>query len=278
MRVSVCVGEYAKTPYCVPELGINVFSMEELCYCMKENVFLLDFSIINDGLLDWIDRECGLRELARQLHSYAHKQGSLSVFVTTILRYVGFLDEETIREIEQVLKRGAGLSGIEKRRSQIDYLTGKKKYQAAIRGYDELLRNWREQEAGGEPASKDFLARIWHNKGVACAGLMLYDRAAECFEKAVELDGREDYLRDYLAAMRILLSEEDYVALVSGRGEWYRQTLELEKRLEKITGEWEEQPDYLRLYNRRELRSRDKQRYDEENECLTEALKDSYRM
>ena len=47
MRVSVCVGEYAKTPYCVPELGINVFSMEELCYCMKENVFLLDFSIIN---------------------------------------------------------------------------------------------------------------------------------------------------------------------------------------------------------------------------------------
>ena len=56
MRVSVCVGDYAAVPYCIPGLELNVFSMEELCYCIKENAFLLDFSLMNDELIDWIER------------------------------------------------------------------------------------------------------------------------------------------------------------------------------------------------------------------------------
>ena len=55
MRVSVCVGNYAKTPYCIPGLEIEVYCMEELCYCMKENAFLLDLSVMNDQLLVWIE-------------------------------------------------------------------------------------------------------------------------------------------------------------------------------------------------------------------------------
>ena len=35
MRVSVCVGDYAKKPYCVPGLEVNVFCLEELCCCLK---------------------------------------------------------------------------------------------------------------------------------------------------------------------------------------------------------------------------------------------------
>ncbi|MDE5589716.1 MAG: hypothetical protein K2J60_11360, partial [Acetatifactor sp.] len=78
MRVSVCVGNYASTPYCVPGIEINVCCMEELCFVLKENAFLLDFSVMNDELLNWIERECGLKELARALHPMVHKQGSLS--------------------------------------------------------------------------------------------------------------------------------------------------------------------------------------------------------
>lgn len=279
MRVSVCVGEYAKTPYHIPGLEMNVFSMEELCYCMKENAFLLDLSLLNDGLLNWIEQECGLRELARALHPFVHRKGSLSTFVVTILRYVGLYEEACVEETEQALKRGAGLSGIEKRKRQVDYLVEKKKYQSAIKGYEELLRKWREMEKEGVaiPAA-DCLASLWHNKGVACVGLMYYERAAECFLQAYELEGREDYLVDYLGAKRMQLSEEDYVAFVAGHEEWYAPTLELEKKFEAAMGEWEQQPEYLRLYNRRDFRSRDRQAYDEEGERLTQALKDAYRM
>ena len=280
MRVSVCVGNYAKTAYEIPGVGMKVFCMEELCCCMKENAFLLELSLLNDELLNWIEQECGLRELAKALHFLVHKKGSLSGFVTTILRYVGFYGEEVICETERVLKEGAGLSGIEKRKSQIDYLVKNKRYKPALAEYDELLKQWQEQEAQSsiQPPAKGFLAKIWHNRGVACTGLMLYDEAADCFQRACELDEKEEYRGAYLAAMRMLLSEKAYVDFAAEHGELYRHTLELEKRLEQYTGEWEMRPDYLRLYNRRELRnSGDRLRYHEESERMIQVLKDSYR-
>lgn len=278
MRVSVCVGNYAKIPYCVPGLGINVSSMEELCYCMKENAFLLDLSLMNDGLLDWIERECGLRDLAKALHPMVHRQGSLSAFVLAIQRYVGFFDEAAICETEQVLRQGAGLTGLEKRKSQIDYLVKKKRYRQALQGYDELLQALAKEQGNAEgSAEREFLAKIWHNKGVAYAGLMLYAKAAECFGRACEQNDSDEYRIDFLAAKRMELSEEDYVAFAAERREWHLNTLELEKKLERIIGEWEQQPDYLRLYNRRELRIGDRHRFAEDSERLTQALKDSYR-
>ena len=48
MKASLCVGEYCETAYNIEELEIRVYCMEELCYCLKENAFLLDMSIMND--------------------------------------------------------------------------------------------------------------------------------------------------------------------------------------------------------------------------------------
>ena len=45
MKASLCVGEYCETAYNIEELEIRVYCMEELCYCLKENAFLLDMSI-----------------------------------------------------------------------------------------------------------------------------------------------------------------------------------------------------------------------------------------
>lgn len=278
MRVSVCVGDYATTPYCIPGLELNVFSMEELCYCMKENAFLLDFSLMNDGLIDWIERQCGLKNLARELYQLAHKSGSLSAFAVTILAYTGLYDEQVIREVEQVLKKGAGLSTVEKRKSQIDYLVRQKKFLPAIRAYDRLLKNWGEFEKDPEqqPAASTRGA-ILHNKGTAYAGLMLYGQAAECFLEAYRLSGSEEDYAEYLAAKRMELPEGDYVAFAAEHAGNYQHVLKLEKRLEQLTQDWELQPEYLMLYNRRELRGTNRQKYHEENDSLVQALKSSYR-
>lgn len=278
MRVSVCVGDYAKTPYCIPGLEVNVYCMEELCYCLKENAFLLDLSLMNDGLLHWIDQDCGLRELSRALHPLVHKQGSLSGFVGTIMDFVGMYDAAAIREVEQVLKQGAGLSRIEKRKSQVDYLVRKKKYLSAVREYDGLMAKWRELESVGEPLpAASCLADILHNKGVALTGLMLYERAAECFLEAYDIDGSQDCYRDYLAAKRMTLTESEYVAFAAEQAAGYGQALALEKDIEHMVAEWEQQPEYLIINGRRERRSQDKQQYYEESERLIQTLKDSYR-
>ena len=245
MKASLCVGEYCENAYNVEGLDIRVYSMEELCYCLKENAFLLDLSIMNDKLVDWIGEECKVWELAKQLYPMVHKQGSLSVFVVTILQYVGMYDPEEILQVEQVLKQGAGLSNLEKRKSQIDYMVEKRKYAAAIRGYDMLLETWNhlEQEGKELPAGK---------------------------VRAAILDA-------YLAAKRMELTEDAYVAFAAQNPENYTESLELEKRIEQFEREWEQQPEYRQLRLRGDWRVNDRVKYDAENERLTQALKNSYR-
>lgn len=278
MRVSVCVGEYAQIPYCVPGLEINVYSMEELSYCIRENAFLLDMTLMEDRLLEWIERQCGLPDLAKALYPLVHKRGSLSSFVVMILQYVGFYEEDSIRQVEQVLRQGAGLSRMEKRKGQVDHLVKKKKYVAAIREYDSLIAKWKELEKEGEPLpAVACLAAIRHNKGVAYAGMMHYGKAAECFREAYATDGNEAYYLAYLAAKRMELSEEDYIALAAEQTQGYHYTLKLEKEMEHLTEEWEQQPEYLRLENRHRMRAENRQLYLADTERLTQALKDNYR-
>lgn len=278
MRVSICVGNYATTPYYIAGLEVPVGSMEELSFCLKENAFLLDMSLMRDELVEWIARECGLKGLAGELHKLIHKQGSLSAFVIMILEYVGFYDSGDIREVEQILRQGAGLSGIERRKGQIDYLVKKKRYAAAIRGYDNLLDKWNEMESAGKelPAAK-VRGSILHNKAVALAGMMFYGYSADCFKAAFDIDGELVHYQGYLAAKRMELDESAYITFAAEQTQGYKYTLELEKKMERLIEDWKIQPEFQKLLEIREhRRNGDRQLYYEGNEELIRDLKSSY--
>lgn len=279
MRTSISIGEYTTTPYVISGLEIPVYCAEELCYCMKENAFLLDASFMNDALIDWLGSKCGLKELARELRPLVHRQGTLSTFVVMILEYVGLYDMPTIRSVEQVLKKGAGLSSIERRKNQVDYLVEKKKYRSALRGYEGLLLKWRELEKEKrELPATGVRAAILHNMGVAYAGLMSYGRAAEYFMQAYEANGETAHYMAFLAAKRLELKEEDYISFAAELSDSYESTLQLERTMEHLRQEWENQADCQRLKARKFMRfGGDKQKYYDENDRLTRALEDSYR-
>lgn len=281
MQASICVGDYAKIPYYVIGPELPVYSMEELCFVMKENAFLLDSSLMNDALLEWIDRECGLRELAKQLYPLVHKQGALSSFVVMIMEYVGFYSTQCVSEVEQTLRQGAGLTGIEKRKSQIDYMVQRKKYVSALRGYDGLLTKWQENNAdtqGEVLPGAEVKAAILYNKGVVYTRMMLYRQAADMFWEAWQTEQREAYIVAYLTAKRMELSEEEYIGLVAEMPDSFEYSLELEKRLEQVKWEWSLHPDCQQLRQREMWREgNERQKYYEENDRLTQALKNSYR-
>ncbi len=279
MRTSISIGDYATTPYVVAGLDIPVYCVEELCYCIKENAFLLDASLMNESLTDWLGAKCGLRELAKELRLLMKKRGDLSVFASMILEYAGLYDLSVIKGVEQALQKGAGLSGIEKRKSQVDYLAEKKKYRAAISGYDGLLLKWGEFEREDrELPAVGVRAAILHNKGVAYAGLMHYDRAAECFWQAYAVDGKEEHYAAYLAAKRMELGERNYISFAARLEEGQASVRQLAADMERLKRDWEGSISCRRLKARKSMRlGGDKQKYYDENETLMRVLKDGYR-
>lgn len=279
MSVSACVGDYAKTPYEIISLETKVWCVEELCYCLRENAFLLDASLMNSGLVNWIGDECGLKDLAAQLYPLVRKQGSLSAFVAMIEEYVALYDEEMIWMMSKILKYGAGLSHIEKRKKQIDYLVTRKKYAAAIRSYDYLLDQWDEMEQAKEELPEIAVkGEILHNKAVALCSLMLYGAGAGTFMEAYDITGDKEEYAAYLAAKRMELSEDDYIAFAADEVEHFEETLALEKKMEELAKDFEQQEACHRLTLRKEWRQGSgKQNYYEDNDLLLVALKNEYK-
>lgn len=277
--VMVCVGDYAQEPYVLPKLGVRVYCMEELCYCLKENAFLLDSSVMNDGLLDFIKRDCQLPGLAQVLYPLVHQQGSLSGFVSQILTYVGLYDPETVSQVEETLRAGSGLSDFEKQKLQTDHLAEQKRYEEALKSYERLLARIRENQEMEVPALQALTADILHNQGVVYARQMLYGRAAELFLQAWKTGGGQAaYFTDYLTARRMQLPERDYVALAAEYPDRYRESLELEQAVEATEQDWRDTPEYRRLEQLR-MRRADGElpEYCEETDRILQTLKNDYR-
>ncbi len=269
MKAIACMGSYAKVPYYFEKLDIRVSCMEELCYCLKENAFLLDTEIMHDDLLKFISNECDVPQLARELYPLVHKKGNVSTFVSMILEYVGFYTQEEIRQIEMVLKQGAHLSDYEKRKVQIDYMAEKKKYTSALEEYERLYESMR----GSSTA-----ANVLHNMGVVYANMMMYDKAAAAFLQAYELGGNNGSFIAYLGAKRFGLTDREYVDFVAELSQHYAEEMELEKLLEHVNEAWENSPGYMGIINMKEWRQEGRlNKYEEESRMILESLKNEYR-
>ena len=103
-NVYLCTGNYAKNPFYVNFSDISLYSMEELCYYFIDRIYLLDYDIMNQQLVDWIRSECGMNSLADELDIYIRKHVSVAAFVTTILESTGLYDDNTIK----LLMKGSG--------------------------------------------------------------------------------------------------------------------------------------------------------------------------
>lgn len=178
-----CHAPIAALPYYIEELGINIYSMEELCYFIAGNVFLLDDSFMNEDLCTWIEKQMGAYKLAENLRNVIHARRRLSVFVDLILEDTCYYSKAEIDNIVSVLEQLEQKTGFECSKMRADQLMEKEKYLAAIYAYRKLLESEEAKET-------DALLKgnVWHNLGTAYARLFLFGEAAACYENAYELN------------------------------------------------------------------------------------------
>ena len=277
MKARLCLGVYATNAYCFEGLGVSVYCMEELSYCLKEHAFLLGPEIMSDELLHFIGSDCQVPELERELYPMVHQKGSLSVFVSTILDYVGFFDEKDIKQVEDTVRLGSGLSEHEKKKRQTDNLLGKKKYYDAIEAYNQLITQMGE-EGKNDAKMEDFVADLYYNRGVVYANLLLYKQAAESFRESYNHKKDNEALRSYFYARRMELSDHEYVALVAKHPECYEISMQVEQKLKELAGQWEESPESMGLTNMRRWRTTgDNHKYYEECDQIVRIIQEDYR-
>lgn len=175
-------GRRAENPYHMERFYVNLYSVEELCFLLVDRAELLDGDIIQRGMIRWLEEECDLSDLAHELDALINRKGTTAAFVGAILEYVNIYPADVIERTEEIVRGNEGLSPYERQKAKADYLLGEKRYLAALQQYQNLAYGVPDNE-------KLLLARLYHNMGVACAGMFLYGQAADWFKRPMRPTG-----------------------------------------------------------------------------------------
>ena len=270
-RPILCIGSYAKNPYHIEKIGRNVYCIEELCYCIVKNAFLLDEESFDRELFDWIENECTLEKLADELRSMASKKCSMASLAGTILDYVGYNTRKEVDRTEEILRENAGMDVYKKKLARADFLLKSGRFSMAFREYEFLLHNTPDID-------KKLRGRIEHNEGVMYAKLFLFDKAAKMFKKAFEDSGNKESYLQYLAAVRMDLPNKDYVSFIADSEEAYEASMELESRMKAAEELYSSSEDNLKIRTLMLYKSEGKMHeyYNQVGE-IAEKMKFSYR-
>lgn len=239
-NVILCLGKYATTPYFVTESCIHLFSIEELCFFVYNNAFLLDDSFVNDKLADWIENELELKNIADTLRTVIGKGGALENLVRILNNEVGYYQEDEWKALLVDIDGSSRMSLDSRKKIRADGLLDSGRYVKAMEEYEGILLGITEQD-------EQLIAGVYHNLGVCAAKLFLFDKAATFFEKAYETYANTESYQEMLWALKLSLAPTKYLDYLADHKESYEDSLEVERKLEILRMTWGEQPSHKYL-------------------------------
>ncbi|MCM1499857.1 MAG: hypothetical protein NC124_15445 [Clostridium sp.] len=212
-RVILCETQTAETSYIFPNTKIEVFSYEELCFYIYNNIALISEEYIDVHMFNWIENGLKLPQLAGQLRAVKEKDtADLTDLLTTILTYKEFYTVSEVKEFIFQLERMKGLTPPQFRKMQADGFLRYRKYLKAASIYDEILEQYPDMH------NENLLGAIYHNKAVALAHNFELKEAMEAYLKAYELTGNPRSIFEYLLLMATLRERDEVAVLAKFHG------------------------------------------------------------
>lgn len=204
-RLILCSGKRATTPYHFKMSGVNIYSIEELCFYLYENIYMVNQEIFTMELCDFVEKELGLPERAIKLRELLRVHASLKDLVVCILCSCDYYMEPEIKHILHIIDEIEGLPQIKRNKLLADQCLTYKNYAQAKRMYQAILN---DTEAASLEEKE--VGNIFHNLGIIALHLTGFAEATELFYTAYEHNRSTESLHQYLFALRLTVSQEEY--------------------------------------------------------------------
>lgn len=265
----LCQSKKAKIPYYIHAISTNIYTIEELCFYFYHNIYLLDRSIINEELCDWIRDELGMRKLYVRLYQALEQGGSIGNFILPIFKEIHYLSQEEFKNVQEQIQKVEVQPDEIRRKLKGDYLNEQGMYMNAIGEYEKLLLTGKRSALGNQ-----FYADVLSNMGAAYGNLFLFQEAADCYKEAYTYKQSVQNYDSYLYATWMLLSEKEFQEFVKREGISSEKVISLE---DKITQTLEKVGDSLKYKNYQEGMEQEEAKREEILETILEECLEEYK-
>ncbi len=222
----LCHSRRARQPYEILRAHVRIYTLEELCYYLCNNLYLIDYTLMNRALCDWLDEELGLTDLADELKEKLSMTCSEEQFVLTILNRSHIYGESELAKMEATLEHLKNQRDVEKQKYKADSLMNSGAYADAALVYQSMLN-----DTWDESVDRQFYGRVYACLGSAFGRLFLYQDAAEAYQKAYDICDDEDMARAYLYCLKKTLPKAEYDQVIKGNGLFENLERDLKKEI-----------------------------------------------
>lgn len=227
--IILCHKKKARRPYEISQVQRKIYTIEELCYYICSHLYLIDYTVMNSGLCDWLEEELELGEMAENLRQVLDQNGSAEQFAIMILTQSGIYTATELESLQSALNKLKSQKPVEKQKHKADNLLESGAVKQALHLYRSIVY--------GEPddsVDKMFYGRVYACLGSAYGRMFLYEEAAKMYEAAFQICEEEAMLKAYLYACHQYMGEEEYKRLVEKSPAYQRIEETLQKEIAEI--------------------------------------------
>lgn len=204
-KLILCSGKLAQIPFHFSLTNTNIYSIEELCFYIKENIYVMGEELYQEELVTWLKEEVDMPVISGKLGDLIKNGHSLKDVIVSILCSSDYYEEEEIQDLIQVIDQINNLSPISKLKIKADNYLLYKKYLSAARLYEQILNN--KEAATLTP--KEY-GSIKHNLAIVYLHTISYKVAAETFLDAYSYSREAESLTQYLYALKLGKYEDEF--------------------------------------------------------------------
>lgn len=266
-----CIGNKAKVPYTFRTTGINVYTMEELCYYLYHNIDTLEEDIGDIQLVSWIRTELGMTERADFLEQLIHRGAGLKDIVVSIFVSTDYYTEEEINNLIREIDILYDMRPVERKKRHADMLMRFKKYREAGFEYRQLIDD-RDFSELSQTAQGD----VSHNLAVLLARSGRFQAAAKQFDIAYRKNNNRESLCQYIYCLKLDGDEEGFNREVTAHASDEELIRRIENQFYFIEDNREYNSDYMNVLKLMEIKDNDEDFWWLFDETLNR-LKASYR-
>ena len=208
----LCHVKRAEKPFYLSEIRTNIFSIEELCYFLVNNLYLVDGEVFNEELCDWLEQELTLSRLSRTLRSRIGKFAELQELVYPVIKEINYLTYEEMKKLNAAVQAYNAESPSVRMRKKGDMLFKHGILVSAIHVYQDVIARIEKAKPGKDLPESDFslIPVLYHNLGCAFARLFQMEKAADCFYEVYRWTGSGEDLKTYMLAYRSIKTPLEY--------------------------------------------------------------------
>lgn len=273
-RVILCGGKKAAKPYFFKLSGVYVYTIEELCYCLRKSLDMLDESVIDRDMALFMAKELGLKERGELLEQLVLTKADLKSRLVVVLCSSDLFDEGEIKAICDELAELNAMPMVGRRKRRADRFMAEGNLSGAYSEYRNIMadpdvRQLDDKEYGD----------ILHNMAVGELKDNDPERVSTMFREAYDHNHDPESLRCYLLTLKLAHREDEYIAEARRYGDSGRLVDHLEQELSMLEDNMEQSGELENVNRMRVLMQQG--RYSEADRLAAETIasfKRSYRM